>query len=80
MRIRPLYYIRKGWLLFLLASLTVGLAPFTPEPHIVEKIRWIVNREYIMEFTYIFDLFMHGIPWVLLIMSLFLNLKARMKN
>jgi hypothetical protein len=34
--------LRKNWKLFLIASLTLGLAPFRP-PHIVGKLQWIVG-------------------------------------
>lgn len=60
----------KGLPLFLVASLTLGLAPFTPEPHIWEKIRWIASGEMKNEPIYWFDLLLHGTPWVLLILSL----------
>jgi|TARA_B110000211_G_scaffold66948_1_gene77356 hypothetical protein len=33
----------KNTKLFLIASLTLDLAPFFPEPHIVEKIRWTIG-------------------------------------
>lgn len=32
--------LKNNWKLFLIASLTLGLAPFTP-PHIWGKIQWI---------------------------------------
>ena len=34
--------LQKNWKLFLLASLTLGLAPFNP-PHIWGKIQWIIG-------------------------------------
>ena len=33
----------KNWKIWLLLSLTLGLMPFSPEPHIVGKIRWIMG-------------------------------------
>lgn len=73
--------LRKGWLLFLLASLTLGLAPFTPEPHIWEKIRWIANGEFPMERIYLIDLFLHGTPWLLFVISsIAILLSRRMKK
>ena len=30
-------------LLWLVISLTLGLAPFSPEPHLWEKIKWIMS-------------------------------------
>lgn len=59
----------------LLASLTLGLAPFTPEPHLVGKLRWVAGGAKGMQGMDYFDLLLHGSPWVWLIISLFLHLK-----
>lgn len=48
----------------LVASLTLGLAPFVPEPHIVEKLRWIAQGAEGMRPIDWFDVVMHGAPWV----------------
>lgn len=32
-----------NWKLWLVVSLTLGLAPFFPEPHIVGKLRWLMG-------------------------------------
>ena len=50
----------------LAASLTLGLAPFTPEPHIVGKLRWLAGGGNGMGIQDYGDLLMHGIPWLLL--------------
>jgi len=49
----------------IIASLTLGLAPFTPEPHIWKQ---LVNIYYgrTMEGIDWFDLLMHGAPWLFL--------------
>ncbi len=70
--------LRKNWSLFLIASLTVGLAPFNP-PHIVGKIKWIMggnafSGEFVMQSQDWFDVLLHGSPWVLLLISAGLNL------
>lgn len=62
--------LKRGLPLFLIASLTLGLAPFTPEPHLWEKIRWIADGSFPMESVYFVDLLLHGSPWVLLLTSL----------
>lgn len=49
----------------LLISLMLGLAPFVPEPHIVEKLRMLFDGSLTKPID-IFDLLMHGTPWVLL--------------
>ncbi len=48
----------------LIASLTLGLAPFVPEPHIVGKIRWVAGGGVGMKSEDIFDLYLHGAPWL----------------
>jgi hypothetical protein len=65
--------LKKSWNLFLLASLTLGLAPFNP-PHIWGKIQWILggnafSGENVMQPMDWFDVFLHGSPWVLLLIS-----------
>ncbi len=41
--------------------------PFSPEPHIVEKLRWVASGAQQMRPIDWFDLFLHGAPWCLLI-------------
>jgi hypothetical protein len=52
--------------LLLIASLTLGLAPFVPEPHIWEKLKMLAAGELVKPID-MFDLVFHGIPWALLI-------------
>lgn len=52
------------------ACLTLGLAPFTPEPHVWEKLKWVANGAEGMAWFDWFDLLLHGSPWVLLIFGL----------
>jgi hypothetical protein len=49
----------------ILAALTLGLAPFFPEPHITEKIRMLLSGNLTTPLD-IFDFLMHGIPFLLL--------------
>lgn len=51
----------------LILSLTLGLAPFKPEPHLFGKVRWIIGGGEGMQMMDYLDLLMHGLPWVLLI-------------
>jgi len=55
--------------LLILAALTLGLAPFVPEPHIWEKLKMLVAGTLVRPID-IFDLFLHGAPWVLLWLKL----------
>ena len=54
-------------LLPVVACLTLGLAPYTPEPHIVGKIRWIAGGAVGMGPMDWFDVVMHGAPWIWLL-------------
>jgi hypothetical protein len=55
--------------LLVVAALTLGLAPFTPEPHVVEKLRMLAHGELVRPID-LFDLLLHGTPWLLLIAKL----------
>lgn len=51
----------------IMACLTLGLAPFMPEPHIWGKIKWIAGGAVGMKPMDYFDVVLHGTPWVLAI-------------
>ncbi len=57
------------WALVVVACLTLGLAPFVPEPHIWEKLRMLVAGELVKPMG-MFDLAMHGAPFVVLVVKL----------
>ena len=67
-------FIADNWKLWIAASLTLGLAPFVPEPHIWGKIKWIAGGAEGMGAIDWFDVLLHGSPWMLLIVSLVLKL------
>jgi hypothetical protein len=48
-----------------IAALTLGLAPFVPEPHIWEKLKMLAAGDLVRPID-IFDLLMHAAPWFLL--------------
>jgi hypothetical protein len=52
------------WTFLLPAAVVLGLAPFRPEPHLVEKLRMLVNGQLTAPID-IFDLFLHGAPLLL---------------
>ncbi|QLQ19194.1 MAG: RND transporter [Exiguobacterium profundum] len=52
-----------------IAALTLGLAPFVPEPHIVEKLRMLMAGELKRPLD-IFDLLLHAAPWAVLLAKL----------
>ena len=53
--------------------LTLGLAPFVPIPHVWEKLMMLFQGELYRPMD-IFDLLMHGTPWILLFLKL-INIK-----
>jgi hypothetical protein len=55
--------------LVVIAVLTLGLAPFLPEPHVWEKLRMLAAGTLSRPID-IFDLVLHGTPWVLLAVKL----------
>ena len=55
--------------LAVLAALTLGLAPFLPEPHIWEKLKMLAAGT-LSRPVDIFDLCLHAAPWLLLIAKL----------
>jgi len=65
---------RQPLVLFFLVAMTLGLAPFVPEPHIWEKLKMLAAGTLTRPID-IFDLLLHGIPWVLLGVKLFLSLR-----
>lgn len=60
----------------LIIALFLGLAPFTPQPHLVEKLQMLFAGTLTKPID-IFDLFLHGTPVVLLAMKIVRHLKTR---
>ena len=69
--------IINDWKTVIIFCLTLGLAPFTPEPHIVANLRWVVGGAVGMTPMNWFDLLMHGTPFILLFRLIFLKIKKR---
>ena len=63
-----------------LLSLTLGLAPFVPEPHLWGKLKWIWGGAKGMAFMDYFDLVLHGAPWVFLISTLIEVYKSKKRQ
>lgn len=59
--------------ILIVLCLTLGLAPFTPEPHLWEKLKMLAAAE-LTEPLDIFDLLLHGTPWLLLTVKILLQL------
>jgi len=54
---------------FIFLALTLGLAPFLPEPHIWEKLKMLFAGTLTRPLD-IFDFFWHLAPWILLVIKL----------
>lgn len=59
---------------FIAICASLGLAPFFPEPHIVQKINMLLEGS-LFKPVDIFDMVFHGMPWLLLIIKLSLIVK-----
>jgi hypothetical protein len=64
---------RLPWVVLILGTLTLGLAPFTPQPHLFEKIQMLINEELSRSID-VFDLVLHGLFPLLLIVKAALSL------
>lgn len=57
----------NNWRIVIILCLTLGLAPFFPEPHLWGKLKWIAGGAEGMKLMDWFDVLMHGFPFILLI-------------
>lgn len=57
------------WSLVILACLTIGLAPFVPEPHLWEKLKMLAAGT-LKKPIDIFDMLMHATPFILALVKL----------
>ena len=56
--------------IIIVIALTLGLAPFAPQPHVVEKLAMLFAGT-LSKPVDVFDLLLHGTPWILLATKLF---------
>lgn len=63
------------WNIVIIACLTLGLAPFVPEPHIWEKLKMLAGGTLVKPID-IFDLLMHATPFILAALKLAVPLVA----
>ena len=61
--------------LWLFVSLTLGLAPFSPEPHVVGKLRWVLGGAAGMSVVDWLDLLLHLTPWLLLLYAVLIRIR-----
>mgnify|MGYP006104394475 FL=1 len=65
--------------LLIVLCLSLGLAPFSPEPHLLEKLRMLATGD-LTKLIDIFDLVLHGTPWLLLGIKLILALTRKVEQ
>ena len=53
-----------SWPILIILCLTLGLAPFFPEPHIWEKLKMLASGTLVKPID-IFDLLMHAAPFLI---------------
>ena len=64
-----------SWPVLVVLCLTLGLAPFFPEPHLVEKLRMLASGNLHRPLD-IFDLALHATPWAMLLIKFVLVWRA----
>jgi hypothetical protein len=67
---------RLPWSIIVVACLTLGLAPFVPEPHVWQKLKMLFGGTLSRPID-IFDLIMHGSPFLVAAWKLALGMKSR---
>lgn len=56
----------NDWKVLLPMAIILGLMPFTPEPHLLGKLRWVAGGAHGMQVMDWLDLLWHGFPIILL--------------
>ncbi len=69
------FFEQLPWRFLIPAALLLGLAPFLPEPHLLEKLRMLGDGQLNQPMD-IFDLCMHGAPFLLILGKLLLGRRA----
>jgi hypothetical protein len=72
----PSWLDRLPWVWLLPLAAWMAVAPITPEPHLVEKLRLLVHGALVRPLD-IFDLAMHATPLLLVALKLGRQLRAR---
>ena len=67
----------NNWRILILLCLTLGLAPFFPEPHLWGKLKWLTGGADGMKPLDYFDILLHGAPFILLIRRVFVEINKK---
>ncbi|TKB09322.1 RND transporter [Desulforhopalus sp. IMCC35007] len=68
------YICKIPWSVVLIACATLGLAPYSPEPHLFEKTTLLLRAELRSPLD-IFDFLMHLSPFILLLLKIIFKRK-----
>jgi hypothetical protein len=71
---------KQRYFIAIALCLTLGMAPFFPEPHLFGKWRWLLGGGHGMQAMDWFDLALHSSPFGLLIYFLTADIGARLKQ
>lgn len=66
--------------IIILLCLTLGLAPYFPEPHLIGKLRWMAGGAHNMKAIDFLDIVIHGTPFILLIRIIYIKTLSNFKN
>ncbi len=69
------FFQKIPWTILIFAAVLFGLAPFRPEPHLLEKLRMLADGQLTRPMD-IFDLIFHGTPLLLVFGKLLLGRHA----
>jgi hypothetical protein len=67
---------RLPWWVAIVLVVTLGLAPFVPQPHLIEKLS-MLSRGELKQAIDIFDLLFHAIPFAIIFYKLFFRFTQR---
>ena len=70
------WFDRLPWIWPLLLAVWMAIAPITPEPHLVEKLRLLVHGALVRPVD-LFDFVMHATPLLLVALKLWRQLRTR---
>ena len=66
------FFSQIPWTILIPVAVLLGLAPFRPEPHLLEKLRMLASGQLTRPVD-IFDLALHGVPMLLVFGKLLLG-------
>ena len=72
--------ILNNWRIIIFACLTLGLAPYFPEPPVLGKLKWILGGANEMQLMDWFDFILHGAPFLLLIRIAVISIRKSKKQ